>query len=205
MDSLRPQSSCFIFTSRSSKSYQMEEISLGTKNSYSLPTHIIIDCSMLSYIDTTGVTTLKTTVKKHEEINIMCLLTGCQVHVENMLRKDGFFEQVSQDRVYKSVHDAVTYIREGFSPISVPQTNDKSNNSIKQTHSPELLSATLLNQNKNPINKEQNNISNDYTKETGDTLNETQIAFKSALKGKAEPFSNSKKKSSSLDSLSSSS
>jgi hypothetical protein len=100
----------------------------------------------------------------------MCLLTGCQVHVENMLRKDWFFE-VSQDRVYKSVHDAVTYIREGFSPISVPQTNNKSNGSIKQTHSPELLSATLLNQNKNPINKEQNNISNDYTKETGDTSN----------------------------------
>jgi hypothetical protein len=57
MDSLRPQSSCFIFTSRSSKSYKMEEMSLGTKDS--LPTCIIIDCSMLSYVDITGVTTLK--------------------------------------------------------------------------------------------------------------------------------------------------
>jgi anti-anti-sigma regulatory factor len=47
----------------------MEEMSLGAKDS--LPTHIIIGCSMLSYIDTTGVTTLKTTVKKHEEIKIM--------------------------------------------------------------------------------------------------------------------------------------
>jgi anti-anti-sigma regulatory factor len=179
----------------------MEEISLGIKDS--LPTHIIIDCSMLSYIDTTGVTTLKITVKKHEEINIMCLLTGCQVHVENMLRKDGFFEEVSQDRVYKSVHDAVTYIREGFSTTSMPEINNKSNGSLKQTHSPELLSATLLNQNKNPINEEENNISNDYTKETRDTSNETQITFKSAPKRKAEPFSNSKKKSSSLDSSSS--
>jgi anti-anti-sigma regulatory factor len=180
----------------------MEEISLEIKDS--LPTHIIIDCSMFSYIDTTGVTTLKTIVKKHEEINIMCLLTGCQVHVENMLRKDGFFEEVSQDRVYKSVHDAVTYIREGFSTISMPEMNNKSNGSVKLTHSPELLSATSLNQNKNPINKEQNN-NNDYTKQTEDTSNETQIAFKSALKRRADPFSNSKNKSSSLDSLSSSS
>lgn len=41
-----------------------------------LPTHIIIDCSMFSYIDTSGVTALKETVKRHENIGIITLLSG---------------------------------------------------------------------------------------------------------------------------------
>ena len=75
---------------------------------------------MLSYIDTTGVTTLKKLVQSHSDIAIEVLLTGCPVHIETMLKKDGFFKEVSSDRVYKSVHDAVIMIRGTGPNIGMP-------------------------------------------------------------------------------------
>ncbi|CAG2100288.1 unnamed protein product [Medioppia subpectinata] len=72
-----------------------------------LPTHIIIDCSMFSYIDTTGVTALKTTVQEYESIGIKTFLASCAAHVVKMLEKDGFYKEVPPHHVYITVHDAV--------------------------------------------------------------------------------------------------
>lgn len=181
MDSLLPKPSCFIFGASKSHSYKMDNISIDNKDV--LPTHIIIDCSMLSYIDTTGVTTLKELVQKHGEINIVVLLAGCPVHIESMLRRDGFFHEVSIDRVYKSVHDAVTYILEGFTNIYMPGMNGT--NLKPNQHFPQLLSTTTLDLYQNQFNSEQNNILNNERNQQKNDLVNGKPEIIAALKRKA--------------------
>jgi len=77
-----------------------------------LPTHIIIDCGMFSYIDTTGVTALKTTVQEYESIGIKTFLASCAAHVVKMLEKDGFYKEVPPHHVYITIHDAVHHAME---------------------------------------------------------------------------------------------
>lgn len=74
-----------------------------------LPTHIIIDCSMFSYIDTSGISTLKKTVQQYESIGITTFLASCASHVIEMLKRDKFFVDVPPHHVYISMHDAVLY------------------------------------------------------------------------------------------------
>lgn len=74
-----------------------------------LPTHIIIDCSMFSYIDTSGVTMLKKTVQAYESIGITTFLASCASHVIEMLERDKFFVDVPPHHVYISLHDAVLH------------------------------------------------------------------------------------------------
>ena len=78
----------------------------------SLPTHVIIDCSMFSYIDTAGVSTLKTTVQDYESIGIKTLLTGIATHVDNMLELDGFYREIPPHHVYITIHDAVHHAQQ---------------------------------------------------------------------------------------------
>jgi MFS superfamily sulfate permease-like transporter len=76
------------------------------------PTHIIIDCSMFSYIDTTGVSQLKVTVLEYESIGIKTYLAGVAVHVDKMLHKDNFYKEVPPHHVYITIHDAVHHALE---------------------------------------------------------------------------------------------
>jgi len=96
----------------SSKNSNLTRISVLSEEK--LPTHIIIDCSMISYIDTAGANTIKKIVKKYNEIGIMIFLSGCAFHVESLLSKIGFFIEVPSDQIFKTIHDAVTYIKGGI-------------------------------------------------------------------------------------------
>lgn len=49
---------------------------------------------MFSYIDTAGVSQLKTTVLEYESIGIKTYLAGVAVHVDRMLHKDNFYKEV---------------------------------------------------------------------------------------------------------------
>jgi anti-anti-sigma regulatory factor len=104
------QSCCFRFGS--SKNSNLTRISVLSEEK--LPTHIIIDCSMISYIDTAGANAIKKIVKKYQEIGVFIYLSGCAFHVESLLSKIGFFIEVPSDQVFKTVHDAVTYIKGGI-------------------------------------------------------------------------------------------
>lgn len=77
-----------------------------------LPTHIIIDCSMFSYIDTSGVGQLKATVQEYESIGIKTFLAGLATHVDKMLEKDNFYNEVPPHHVYITIHDAVHHAQE---------------------------------------------------------------------------------------------
>ena len=78
-----------------------------------LPTHIVIDCSMISYIDTSGVSTLRTIVKDFNSIGITTYLAGVATHVHRMLEIDcTFYEQVAPQHVYITLHDAIHHAQQ---------------------------------------------------------------------------------------------
>ncbi|XP_054159246.1 prestin-like [Oppia nitens] len=117
LKAMTPRNSCFPF--RDTKTSKItKELVLERKPN--LPKYIIVDCSMLSYIDSAGVTTLKKIIQNHADIDILVSLSGCPVHIEATLKNEEFFSEVSSDRVYKSVHDAVTYIRDCERTIGQP-------------------------------------------------------------------------------------
>jgi anti-anti-sigma regulatory factor len=99
-----------------SSKHQMIRIAMSNEE---LPTHLIIDCSMFSYVDFSGIKTLKKTIQSFEDIGIRTVLTGVAVHIENIFSKEGFYEDVSSDHLYKSVHDAVAYILEDSAKNSI--------------------------------------------------------------------------------------
>lgn len=73
-----------------------------------MPYAIIIDCSMISYIDVSGIVGLRTLVQKYRQMSVRVLLTGVATHVAEIMAHDSQFrEVVPGDQIYISVHDAV--------------------------------------------------------------------------------------------------
>ena len=83
-----------------------------------LPSYLIIDCSMFSYIDTSGVKALKSTVQEYESIGIKTLIAGCASHVNKILEKEVFYAAVPENHVYISIYDAVQHVIEEQEEIS---------------------------------------------------------------------------------------
>lgn len=82
---------------------------------------VIVDCSMLSYIDANGVTGLKITAQEFGQVGIRFFLAGCAPHVIQMLSKDHFFQEVGQNNVFISVHDAVLVANNFIGAYSEPK------------------------------------------------------------------------------------
>jgi hypothetical protein len=74
-----------------------------------LPTHIIIDCSMFSYIDTDGIKTIKRTVIEYESVGIKTFLGGCPSHVTKLLERDHFYAAVPAHHIFISIYDAMQH------------------------------------------------------------------------------------------------
>ena len=106
----------------SGQSIDQRENSYNDFKNMNLPNFIIIDCSMFSYIDTTGISALKTIVLQHKDIEITTYLAGCPVHITKMLEKDGFYEEVTSNHQFISIHDAVVHANDKINPNS--NTND---------------------------------------------------------------------------------
>jgi MFS superfamily sulfate permease-like transporter len=91
----------------------------------SLIHHVIIDCSMFSYIDSTGLAAVKQVVK--EELGgrgITAFLASCAPHVIQMMSRDeDFFSTIPPDHVFVSVHDAVLHAMDHNQPIRVKNNN----------------------------------------------------------------------------------
>jgi hypothetical protein len=78
--------------------HQMIRIAMSNEE---LPTHLIIDCSIFSYVHFSGITTLKKTFQSFEDINIRTGLAGVAAHIESIFGKEGFYEDFSLDHLYK--------------------------------------------------------------------------------------------------------
>merc|ERR1712168_1155250 len=68
---------------------------------------LVIDCSMMGYIDSVGVKLLKQVVEEFHEVSVKVLFSGCRGPVRQTFVKADFFETCSFEDLYLSNHDAV--------------------------------------------------------------------------------------------------
>jgi anti-anti-sigma factor len=66
---------------------------------------IIIDCSSIFYIDSSGVEIIIEVIKELKQIKINVVLASCHDCVLSMLQKSNFF--FDKYSIYASIHDAV--------------------------------------------------------------------------------------------------
>nr|XP_006820998.1 PREDICTED: pendrin-like [Saccoglossus kowalevskii] len=73
---------------------------------------IIIDCSPVSFIDSTGLNGLRQLVNEFRQVDITVLLTHCRKSVRDFLSKGNFHEKVGskgESCIFVTIHDAVLY------------------------------------------------------------------------------------------------
>uniref|UniRef100_A0A1A8QWD9 Sulfate transporter n=2 Tax=Nothobranchius TaxID=28779 RepID=A0A1A8QWD9_9TELE len=73
---------------------------------------IVLDCSAIPFIDSTGMATFKGLVKEYKEIGVNVLLASCNTLVLDVLQKGQFFGKHNKDMsslLFYTVHAAVLY------------------------------------------------------------------------------------------------
>lgn len=73
---------------------------------------IVLDCSAIPFIDSTGMATFKGLVKEYKEIGVSILLASCNTSVIDTLQKGQFFGKNDKDMsilLFHTVHTAVLY------------------------------------------------------------------------------------------------
>uniref|UniRef100_A0A8C5XAJ1 Solute carrier family 26 member 1 n=1 Tax=Malurus cyaneus samueli TaxID=2593467 RepID=A0A8C5XAJ1_9PASS len=71
---------------------------------------LVVDCSSISFLDTTGVNTLKEILKDYKNLNISVLLACCNPSVIDSLKRGGYFGrdfECMQEMLFYSIHNAV--------------------------------------------------------------------------------------------------
>ncbi|XP_029458169.1 sulfate anion transporter 1 [Rhinatrema bivittatum] len=82
---------------------------------------IILDCSSIPFLDTTGVNTLKGILKGYKEVDISIILSCCNPSVIDSLERSGYFGKDNKDiheLHFYSVHSAVHFARERKSIVA---------------------------------------------------------------------------------------
>lgn len=72
-----------------------------------LPTHIILDFSMISYIDSAGIHTIKKIIADYQRVNITILLASLASHVAAVVKSEPSLWNVYKNRFYVTLADAV--------------------------------------------------------------------------------------------------
>lgn len=73
---------------------------------------IVLDCSTIPFLDSTGVTTIKGLVKEYKDIGVDVLLASCNASVIDTLQKSHFFGKQNKEMgsmLFHTVHAAVLY------------------------------------------------------------------------------------------------
>uniref|UniRef100_A0A3Q3JJT4 Sulfate transporter n=1 Tax=Monopterus albus TaxID=43700 RepID=A0A3Q3JJT4_MONAL len=75
---------------------------------------IVLDCSAIPFMDSTGMATFKALVKEYKEIGVSVLLASCNTSVIDTLQKGQFFGKNNEDMsslLFHTVHAAVLHAR----------------------------------------------------------------------------------------------
>ncbi|KAM6975626.1 sulfate anion transporter 1 isoform 1-T2 [Tautogolabrus adspersus] len=78
---------------------------------------IVLDCSAIPFIDSTGMATFKMLVKEYQEIRVSVILANCNTSVIDTLQKGQFFGNNDEDMsslLFHTVHAAVHYANSTF-------------------------------------------------------------------------------------------
>uniref|UniRef100_A0A8B9L594 Solute carrier family 26 member 6 n=1 Tax=Astyanax mexicanus TaxID=7994 RepID=A0A8B9L594_ASTMX len=95
-------------SSEDTLSRDLERVSLGSLGKWTWDIHsIILDISPANFIDTVAIKTLRNIFHDFGEIDVDIYIAGCQM-VEQ-LEQGGFFTDISKERLFTTVHDAVLY------------------------------------------------------------------------------------------------
>ncbi|KAI3361959.1 hypothetical protein L3Q82_012312, partial [Scortum barcoo] len=92
------------------------EVVIGIQRELDFHT-IILDCSAMPFIDSTGVLAFKGLVKEYKEISVSVLLANCNTTVIDSLQKEQFFGQNDKDMsslLFHTVHAAVLHANTTF-------------------------------------------------------------------------------------------
>uniref|UniRef100_A0A8C0ED10 Solute carrier family 26 member 1 n=1 Tax=Bubo bubo TaxID=30461 RepID=A0A8C0ED10_BUBBB len=76
---------------------------------------LVVDCSSISFLDTTGVNTLKEILKDYKDLNISVLLACCNPSVTDSLKRGGYFGKdcgSMQEMLFYSIHNAVQFAKD---------------------------------------------------------------------------------------------
>lgn len=84
-----------------------EELEKFNPRDYDLPTHIILDFSMINFIDSAAIQTLKKIVEDYQSINITVLVASPASHVANILRNESTLWLKYEKHFYVTLVDAV--------------------------------------------------------------------------------------------------
>ncbi|XP_051534045.1 sulfate anion transporter 1-like [Myxocyprinus asiaticus] len=82
---------------------------------------IILDCSSISLIDTTGVSTLKMVLKDYKEVGVSVILACCNTTVIDSLRRGSFFGAGDKDMErlsFHTIHSAVCFATGMAQPVN---------------------------------------------------------------------------------------
>ncbi|KAG7326317.1 hypothetical protein KOW79_009718 [Hemibagrus wyckioides] len=108
-------------SSEDTLSRDLERVSLGSLGKWTWDIHsIILDLSPANFIDTVAIKTLRNIFHDFGEIDISIYIAGCQVPVVEQLEKGGFFTDISKERLFTTVHDAVLYCLKHHGAATLP-------------------------------------------------------------------------------------
>lgn len=88
-----------------------------------LPSHVILDFSMISFIDTAGLRTIKKIIEDFQRINITIMFASLVSHVADMVKKDESLWGTYKDRFYVTLADAVHCAVQSNSSIMSKKAN----------------------------------------------------------------------------------
>lgn len=72
-----------------------------------LPSHIILDFAMISYIDSAGLHVIKKTIEDYKRINVTIFFASLASHVASVVKSDASLWNVYKERFYITLADAV--------------------------------------------------------------------------------------------------
>ncbi|XP_062854208.1 solute carrier family 26 member 6, like [Trichomycterus rosablanca] len=108
-------------SSEDTLSRDLERVSLGSLGKWTWDIHsIILDLSPNNFIDTVAIKTLKNIFHDFGEIDVYIYMTGCQPSVVEQLEQGGFFADISKERLFPTVHDAVLYCLKHHGAATLP-------------------------------------------------------------------------------------
>ncbi|MCI4375453.1 hypothetical protein PGIGA_G00109490 [Pangasianodon gigas] len=108
-------------SSEDTLSRDLERVSLGSLGKWTWDIHsIILDLSPVNFIDTVAIKTLRNIFHDFGEIDIHMYIAGCQVPVVEQLEQGGFFTDISKERLFTTVHDAVLYCLKHHGAATLP-------------------------------------------------------------------------------------
>ena len=79
----------------------------GQPTACNLPTHIVLDFSMISFIDSAGINVIKKIIEDYQRVQVTILLASLASHVASVVKSEPTLWEVHKERFYVTLADAV--------------------------------------------------------------------------------------------------